>query len=151
MPASGQKDQRKIQSSSNLDSETITAWSHNMIPVTLFLIAFDNRAHPPSLFLFNKWSGVTLPLRTGGQGHPTPNHTPTPPQTIKHTQKVFKNACFSTFRLMLTDGLTDGRTDQRTNGLTDGQSLSKSCVSATINDGQVYFQCGLGYSWRISQ
>ena len=46
------------------------------------------------------WAGASNP-------HPHPN----PPLTLKHTQKVFKNAHLPTFPLVLTDGWTDGRTD----------------------------------------
>ena len=31
----------------------------------------------------NKWRGVTISLRTAGQGHPTPINIPTPPHTHK--------------------------------------------------------------------
>ena len=55
----------------------------------------------------DRWAGASNP-------HPHPNLPP----TLKHTQKVFQNARFPTFRLVLTDGPTDGWTD----GPLDGQS-----------------------------
>ena len=51
------------------------------------------------------WPGVTISLRTGGWGRPTPS-IPQLPHTLKHTQKVFKNAHFPIFQLVLTDGQT---------------------------------------------
>ena len=63
----------------------------------------------PKKVYMNKWRGVTISFRTGGQGRATPIHTLTPLQTLKHTHKVFKNAPVPTFRLMLMDGLTDGQ------------------------------------------
>ena len=58
----------------------------------------------------NNWRGVTISLRTGGQGHPTPIHTPSPP----HIHKIhLKRSLFH----FLTRGY--GPTGQRT----DGQSL----------------------------
>ena len=67
----------------------------------------------------SKWRGVTISLRTGGQGHqPHPNHTPNPPPTHSHTNNTnwsIINTRFSRFQLerdLRTDGPTDGRTDK---------------------------------------
>ena len=57
------------------------------------------------------WAGAANP-----HAYPTPHPNPFPTQT--HT-KSFKNACFPTFRLVLTDQRTNGPTYRRT----DGQSL----------------------------
>ena len=57
----------------------------------------------------NKWHGVTISLRTGGQGHKTPVH-PNPSPTLKPTQKVSKILVFDSVT-------TDRRTDRRTKPL----------------------------------
>ena len=47
--------------------------------------------------IMNKWRGVTISLRTGGQGHPTPIHTPTsstPPPDKKIHKKYPKRSFF---------------------------------------------------------
>ena len=45
----------------------------------------------------SKWHGVTIPLQTGGQGHPTPRFTPTPPLNSTHTHSnPHKNAIRTT-------------------------------------------------------
>ena len=55
----------------------------------------------------------------GGQGHPTPIHTPT---HVQHSYtKSIENA---RFQLNHHVGLTNGPTDRQTDGLTYGQSLS---------------------------
>ena len=60
----------------------------------------------------NKWRGVTILLRTGGQGHPTPIHTPSPTHIHKkHLKRSFPH--FST----RGHGPTDQRTDRRTKPL----------------------------------
>ena len=66
----------------------------------------------------NKWHGVKILLWTGGQGHPTPIHTPT---QVQHSNiyKNYQKRSFST----RSPWRTDGPTDQRTDGRTDGQSL----------------------------
>ena len=62
--------------------------------------------------------GVTISLQIGGQGHPTPMHTPTPtPHT--NIQKVSKTLVFPLFDSIITNRPTE----QQTNGPTDGQSL----------------------------
>ena len=76
----------------------------------------------------NKWRGITVLLRTGGQGHPTPIHTHTHPQ-YSNIHKKYQKRSFShvSTRWPRTDWWTNGRMD----GRTDGQSLLLSCVSAT--------------------
>ena len=54
----------------------------------------------------------------GGQGHPTPIHTPSP----SHIHKQHQIAHFCTFRLVHTDGWTDGRTDKQMDGWMDRQA-----------------------------
>ena len=58
----------------------------------------------------NKVRGVTISLRTGGQGHLTPIHTPNPtPYT--NIEKVSKTLIFPLFdSITSTDQPTDGRT-----------------------------------------
>ena len=59
----------------------------------------------------NKWRGVTISLRTGAQGHPTPILNPT---HLPHSKKEFKHL-FSHFSILWP---------WRSNGRpTDGQSL----------------------------
>ena len=67
----------------------------------------------------NKWRGVTILLRMGGQGqrrphsHQTPHPTPFPTQT--HTQKASKTLIFPLFdSCSRTDRHSDTRMDQRT-------------------------------------
>ena len=79
---------------------------------------------------------VTISLRTGGQGQPTPIHTqrPTqPPFQHRHIHKKLLKCSFSHFSTRghgPTDGRTDqwtnGPTDQRTNGPTDGRTHKAS-------------------------
>jgi len=57
-----------------------------------------------------KTRGVTISLRTGGQGHPTR----TPP-----------NARFSTFRLVLIDRWTKRQTNRRTDEREDGRTVRR--------------------------
>ena len=61
----------------------------------------------------NKWRGVTISLRTGGQGHPTPIHTPTHPQH-SNIHKKYRKRLFSHFSTcaLRTDGPTDQRMDK---------------------------------------
>jgi len=74
----------------------------------------------------NKGRGVTLSLRTSGQGHKTPIPTP-----HAHTHTVSHNCCimnarFHTFWLYHhgpTDRQTDGPMDQRINGRTKPPQL----------------------------
>ena len=87
---------------------------------------FDKRATPTETFSVglshhlssNKWRRVTMSLRTGGQGYPTPIHSPTHLQPSNIHKKYWKRS-FST------------RSPWRTDGRTDGQSLLWSCVFAT--------------------
>ena len=67
----------------------------------------------------NKWRPVTISLRTGGQGHPTPIHTQTHPPHSNLLKKYLKRS-FSHFstRSPRTNGRTDGRTDGPTDGRT---------------------------------
>ena len=61
----------------------------------------------------NEWRGVTISLREGGQGHPTPIHTHNPtPYTFIYTQEVSKSLIFPlvTRSPLRTDGWMDGRT-----------------------------------------
>ena len=53
-----------------------------------------------------RWAGASNPHL-----HLNPRHP------LKHMQKSFKNACSSTFRLMLTDQQTKGRMDEWTKPL----------------------------------
>ena len=64
-------------------------------------------------------NGVTVSSRTGGQGHPSPIHTPTPTPTHTDTQKVFKTLVSLPFNSITTDGPVD----QWTNRPMDGQIL----------------------------
>ena len=72
----------------------------------------------------NKWRGVTILMWTGGQGHPTPNHTQTHPQHSNICKK-YQKCEFSQFstRWPRTNGPTDGRTD----GPTDKASYRVAC------------------------
>ena len=60
----------------------------------------------------NKWRGVTISLRTGGQGRPTPIHTLTHPQYSNIHKKYLKRSFphFSTRWPLPTDQRTDGQT-----------------------------------------
>ena len=74
----------------------------------------------------NKWRGVTISLRTGGQGHPTPSLFPT--TFLTHTNNSncsIINTRFSCFQLE-RDGLTDRRTDIA--------SYRVACPQLTMND-----------------
>ena len=51
----------------------------------------------------NKWRGVTTSLRTGGQEHPTPIHTQTPPPYIL---KMHLNGFLPHFQLRARDPMT---------------------------------------------
>ena len=71
----------------------------------------------------NKWRGVTVSLRTGGQGHPTTSLTPTTtPTTLQHTDRQYQLQlhmyvffAFSTRVWQLKrNGRTDGPTDRST-------------------------------------
>ena len=70
----------------------------------------------------NKWRRVTISLRTGGQGQPTPIHTQGPFQLVAtqtNTRKASKTLVFPLFDLCSrtngpTDRWTDGRTDKAT-------------------------------------
>ena len=67
---------------------------------------------------------VTISLRTGGQGRPTPIHIPTPPTKHKHLQRSFYH--FST----LAHGRTDGRTNgQKASNRVACPQLKKDCYS----------------------
>ena len=72
----------------------------------------------------NKWRGVTISLRTGGQGRPTPIHTPNPRTHLNIQKKYLKRSFLHFFvRSLPTDWptrWTDGRTDRRMDGRTDG-------------------------------
>ena len=64
----------------------------------------------------NKWRGVTISLRTGGQGQPTLIHAQHPtkqPFKYRHIHRKLQNARFLTFRLVFTDWWTDRRTDRQ--------------------------------------
>ena len=63
---------------------------------------------------YNKWRGVTISLRTGGQGHPTPIHTPNPTPYTNIHKKYPKRSFFhfSTRSPLWTNGPTDGRMDK---------------------------------------
>ena len=63
----------------------------------------------------NKWRGVTISLRTGGQGHPTPNYIPCPSHMHKKPSKMLIFALFDS--CPRTNGPTDRRTDGRTKPL----------------------------------
>ena len=58
-----------------------------------FSICYEFIARGPC---WNKWRGVTILLRTSGQGHPTLIHTQTPvaPPQLNHTQKCLKHSFF---------------------------------------------------------
>ena len=70
----------------------------------------------PSISLIaqvNKWRGVTILLRTGGQRHPTSIHTPCPPPTTNSlTEKTSKTLVIQFFDSWVTDQLTDRPTDK---------------------------------------
>ena len=68
----------------------------------------EREAFPMAFMQLNKWRGVTILLRTGGQGHPTPIHTPTPTLTLSN--KLFNMRIFPLFDLIITGQRTDGRT-----------------------------------------
>ena len=106
------------------------AWNelmHNYVPPTsrtqlLFTFFFD--IHQDSISdnaFWNKWSGVTILLRMGGQGPPTPIHssnlTPYPITHGKYPKRLFFH--FSTRSPLVDSWLVDSWTDW----LTDGQSL----------------------------
>ena len=59
----------------------------------------------------NKWRGVTISLLTGGQGHPTPSFTPTPPPNTHNNHCSIINARFLRFQLE-RDRPTDQRMDK---------------------------------------
>ena len=77
----------------------------------------------------NKWRGVTIWLRTGGQGHPTLIHMPTP---TSHTQKYKKVSYMLVFPLWWprTNRRTDGRTDKACPQLKDTRCIEPlfSCL-----------------------
>ena len=73
----------------------------------------------------NKWRWVTISLRTGGQGHPTPSLTPTtPPNTLTHKQYQLQHQkyAFFAFSTRTWQLERDGRTNGPTNGRTDKAS-----------------------------
>ena len=93
--------------------ETTVAWSREE--------NHDQRVEKSNILKRNKWRGVTISLRTGGQWHPTPIHNPTPtPYTNIH--KKYPECPFCQFRLDHY-GRTDGPMAQWTNRPTDWQSL----------------------------
>ena len=67
----------------------------------------------------NKWRGVTIPLWTGGQNHPTPTHS-------NIHKKNLKCLFFPFFNLMSSDRPTDQWTDGPTNRQT--KPLTELCV-----------------------
>ena len=114
----------------------------------------------------NKWRGVTISLRTGGQGHQTPIHTPTHLQhsniwktgsdaRIKgycsNDQTSIEKARFTTFQLDHHDGPTDRWTDGPTDRLsrvsatkttksmlsTDDHLLTTNLKFACVNVGDI--------------
>ena len=68
-----------------------------------------------------KRSRVTISLLTGGQGHPTPIHTPTPTPTQTNRSEKSLKSLFCHFSTQSpwtnrpTDQWTNGQTDQQTN------------------------------------
>ena len=58
----------------------------------------------------NKWRGIKLSLRMGGQGHPTPINTPRLlPLINTHTQRAYETFIFRLFDLCVTDWQAIGR------------------------------------------
>ena len=76
-----------------------------------------SKKFPP--LIFNSTSDAGSQYRCGrvGRGSQppfTPNAPPNPLPNSDPYTKSFLNACFPTFRLVVTDGLMDGPTDKRT-------------------------------------
>ena len=98
-------------------------WTQNSISFSLWQNVI-------AMTIKNKWRGVTMSLRTGGQGHPIPIHTSThPPHANLH--KKYQKRSFSYLSTWWT---------WRTNGWTDGQKVacpqlkSSSKVSLSVNE-----------------
>ena len=95
--------------------------------------------HPPPNtqnhnYSINKWCGVTISLRTGGQGHTTSINT-LPNPMLTHTRSILTNsiiiARFHTFRLNhhgWTYGRTNGLTDRQTDGYSGYGRVGKDTV-----------------------
>ena len=74
----------------------------------------------------NKWRGVTISLRTGGQGYPTPIHTPIPtPHTNMH-----KKYCLT---LVFHFSTRSPRTNRPTNGPID-RPMDKAFIESLACD-----------------
>ena len=85
--------------------------------LTLFSFVFfciareDATLHSPSnpALMGNKWRGVTISLRMGGQGHPTPIHTPCPSHKHKKNHQKRSISYFLTRVHRPTDQQMDGQ------------------------------------------
>ena len=119
---------------------------------------FWSRPSSPSMALvgLNKWRGVTTLLRMGGQGHPTPIHTPCPPNIHKRMKRLSKGGSWNIGWLIICVGWSfvlvwdltmaknsqetrfflrhDGRTDKRTNRWTDRRMDSPFYGDAFLTD-----------------
>ena len=81
------------------------------------------KAHkPPNIISSNKKRGVTISLRTGGQGHPNPIHPyhTLPYPTYPYTQTITTAASEMRVFALLNPIIIDGRT----NGLMEGRKIS---------------------------
>ena len=107
--------------------KSVTSSMTSPYPRSLFLHFFSTEAAASTRMyrlIGNKWRGVTISLRTGGQGHPTPIHTQIHPQH-SNIQKKYRKRSFSHFSTRWPP--TDGPTDQRTDGRTDKASYRVAC------------------------
>ena len=109
-------------------------------------------------FYENKWRGVTISLRTGGQGHPTPIHTPTHLQHSNIHKKYWKDgrtdkASYRVARLQLKSkqGQTDGPTDGPTNimGYKNVECTNHPSSFFDASRQRVYPSLCLSVSWAI--
>ena len=76
-------------------------------------------------------NGVTITLRTGGQGRPTPIHIQVPPPTPNQTQ-ASKKLVF-----VLTNGPMDGPANRRTDSQTDQRTdipSYRDAIAASKNE-----------------
>ena len=80
----------------------------------------------------------------GWEGRPTPIHTQSLSQNSAYT-KSFQNACFPTFRLMLTDHWTD----QQIDGQTDKASYRVACPQLKMGSVESFYN--LLYSYRVGK